>query len=192
MTRLSFPLVMGLASTLALTAADMSIDQAKLDSKTAEFDLAEGVHHFQGEVQFRYPAMLDLDCADLKIRLLPGGQKIDRLTASNDVVMTMVRHGSTNLAVPMGSSGGTTKIHAAVAEYTATNDTVTLTGSPTFGQPWVEMPEGTFRGDVITYDRSRQKIRATNYSMIIKPKALPKGVLDAPRPTNAAPDAPLP
>lgn len=183
--KLSFPCLLALAGTLALTAADMSMDQGTLDADTFVGDLGEGLRHynFQGHVQFRYPGMLDLDCADLTIRLFPGGDKIDRLIASNDVVMTLIQRSSTNSTIPLNRGGGTNRIHAALAEYVSTNDTVTLTGSPSFGQPWVEGAEGSFRADVITFDRIRDKISARgNFRMIIRPDALPKGSLNPAHP----------
>lgn len=177
------------AATAAICAADMSFDQATLKSDGAEFSLGAGNHHFWDRVEFRYPGMLDLDCADLRILLIPGGQKIDRLIASNDVVMTLVQRGTNAAGLPGNRSSGTNRIHAAVAEYTATNDTVTLTGSPAFGQPWVEGVEGSFRADVITFDRLRDKIGARgNFKMIIRPDALPKGALDPAR-ASAKPPA---
>jgi len=179
MNRSPLPWISAALAAAALHAADMSFDQATLKSEGAEFALGAGNHHFWNQVEFRYPGMLDLDCADLRILLIPGGQKIDRLIASNDVVMTLVQRGTNAAGLPGNRNGGTNRIHAAVAEYTATNDTVTLTGSPSFGQPWVEGAEGSFRADVITFDRQRDKIGARgNFKMIIRPGALPKDALD--------------
>lgn len=191
MPRPSLPAALALLLAAGLTAAEMSLDQATLESESAEFGLGEGNHHFWGTVQFRYPAMLDLDCADLRILLIPGGQKIDRLIASNDVVMTLVQRGTNTPGIATGKAGATNRIHAAVAEYTATNDTVTLTGSPEFGQPWVEGAEGSFRADVITFDRAQDKIIARgNFRMIVRPDALPKGALEPARPATPPPDLP--
>lgn len=167
----------------ALTAADMTVGEGSLRAESGEFDLGQGAYHFERNVQFRYPAMLDLDCADLTIRFFSGGQRIDWLTASNDVVMTLVQHASTNSSLPTSRKGGTNRIHAAVAVYTGTNDTVTLTGSPTFGQPWVEGAEGSFRADVITFDRGQNRINARgNFQMLINPAAIPKETLAPAKP----------
>jgi len=193
MSRVSFPpsitlpLAIAMAATLALGAAEMSLDEGKgtLRAESGEFDLGQGTYHFEQNVQFRYPGMLDLDCADLTIRFLPGGQRIDRLIASNDVVMTLVQRPSTNSSLPMNRKGTTNRIHAAVAEFTGTNDVVTLTGSPSFGQPWVEGAEGSFRADVITFDRAKNKIGIRgNFQMTIEPGAIPKGALAPSKPVN--------
>lgn len=189
MKRLLYPLLLAAASALAVTAAEMTAGEGTLDADQSEFDLAQGILHAEGNVRFHYPGMLDLECVDLRLRMLPGGDKIDRMTASNQVVITLVRHGSTNLSLPVNRTTGTNRIHAAVAEYTSTNDTVTFTGSPAFGQPWVEGAEGSFRADVITFDRTRDKIDLKgNFRLNIRPDALPKGALGPSR-TNRPPAA---
>ena len=94
-----------------------------------------------------------------------GRGQIDRMTASNQVVITLVRQGFDNLSLPVNRTTGTNRIHAAVAEHTSTNDTVTFTGSPSrSGNPGSEGAEGSFRADVITFDRTRDRIdlRATS------------------------------
>lgn len=189
MIRIHRLLLLAVASAVALTAAELSTGEGTLDSDRSEFDLARGILHAAGNVRFRYPGMLDLDCEDLQILMIPGSDKIDRMIASNQVVITLVRQSSTNLSVPVNRTTGTNQIHAAVAEYTGTNDTVTFTGSPAFGQPWVEGAEGSFRADVITFDRARDKIDLKgNFRLIIRPGALPKNALSpAASPSSSAP-----
>jgi lipopolysaccharide export system protein LptA len=184
--------ILALAAVASLAAADLSMDQfepgtgaARLTATSSEMDMREGHYHFWGNVEFRYPGMLDLDCDDLVIRLLTGGNKIDRLIASNNVVMTIVQLPSTNAVPRLNPRNSTNRVHAAVAEFISTNDTVVLTGSPSFGQPWVEGAEGSFRADQITFDRGRGKIGAKgNFKMIIRPEAVPKGSFTTPH-TNA-------
>ncbi|MBL9175968.1 MAG: hypothetical protein JNL10_20660 [Verrucomicrobiales bacterium] len=185
-------LLLAAAASWSVTAADMPTGEGTLDADQSEFDLAQGILHADGNVRFHYPGMLDLECDNLRLRMLPGGDKIDRMTASNHVVITLIRHGSTNLSLPVNRTTGTNRIHAAVAEYTSTNDTVTFTGSPTFGQPWVEGAEGSFRADVITFDRTRDKIDLKgNFRLNIRPDALPKGALGPSR-TNRPAGSPVP
>jgi len=178
-------LSVGLAAVLGLPAAEQQIGEGKLDADQGTLDLREGFYHFSGNVHFRYPGVLDLDCDDLRIRLLPGGSQIDRLIASNRVVMTLVENPSTNSALPLRGSS-TNRVYAALAIYTGTNDVVTLTGSPESGQPWVERSEGSFKADEITFDRANDRLGAKgNFKMIINPAALPKEANLAPRPAPA-------
>ena len=135
------------AAGVLLHAAEQQVGAGRLNADQGAFDLKEGFHHFQGHVQFRYPGVIDLDCDDLKIRLLPGGRQIDRLIASNNVV--------------------------------------TLTGSPESGQPWVERAEGSFKADEIVFDRANDRLSARgNFQMIIVPDALPKDSALAPKPAR--------
>lgn len=185
--RFRIPLLAAGLTALALTAAEQQFGEGKLNADEGEFDLREGFHHFWGNVQFRYPGVLDLDCEDLKIRLLPGGNQIDQLVASNRVVMLIVDRPSTNAAAPLRTVT-TNRVHAALAVYTGTNDLVTLTGSPESGQPWVERIEGSFKADQITFDRANDRLGAKgNFQMIIHPSSLPKDSPLAPRPQPETP-----
>jgi lipopolysaccharide export system protein LptA len=174
----------------AWAATELPVGQGTLNADAGEFDMRDRFYHFWSNVQFRYPGMLDLDCEDLRIRLMPDGSKVDRLVASNRVVMTIVQLPSTNALSTHAGAGMTNLVHAAVAEYSGTNDVVVLSGSPEFGQPWVEGVEGSFKADVITFDRANDRIAAKgHFQMIVKPGSLPKGALTDPR-TNAAPARP--
>lgn len=169
----SFPLLIGLTSVLALTAAEQQVGEVRLDSDQGDFALRDGYYHFSGNVRFRYPGVMDLDCDDLMIRVQPGGNQIDRLIASNKVVLTIVENSGTNAPAPIqGGGGATNKIYAALAVYTGTNDLVTLTGSPTTGQPWVERKEGSFKADSITFDRANERIRGLGHFQMIHKAAL--------------------
>ena len=69
-----------------------------------------------------------------------------------------------------------------LAVYNGTNDVVTLTGTPESGQPWVERSEGSFKADVITFDRINDRLTAKgNFKMIINPASLPKNPTEATR-----------
>ncbi len=184
MTAARLPLIALLALTLPLTAAEQSIGEGTLDADQGALDLREGFYHFSGNVKFRYPGGMDLDCDDLRIRLIPGTDQIDRLIASNKVVMTFTEAASTN-ATSSIRSGATNRVYAALAVYSGTNDFVTLTGTPAFGQPSVERTEGSFKADVITFDRANDKLDAKgHFRMVIKPAALPKSATDLTRPAS--------
>jgi lipopolysaccharide export system protein LptA len=172
------------AAGYLLHAAEQQVGAGRLNADEGAFDLKEGFHHFQGHVQFRYPGVIDLDCDDLKIRLLPGGRQIDRLIASNNVVLSIIELPSTNSAIPL-KAATTNRVHAAVAIYNGTNDLVTLSGSPEWGQPWVERAEGSFKADEIVFDRANDRLSARgNFQMIIVPDALPKDAALAPKPAR--------
>jgi len=181
---------------MALGAADpVSHDEAEgtLNAGMAEMSVGGGSeHHFWNGVEIRYPGM-DLDCEELWAQFFPDGQKIDRMVASNKVLITITQLGTNAPGIPGKSPGsGTFRIHAALAVYTATNDTITLTGSPEFGQPWVEGAEGTFRGDVLIFERGSSKLRGKNFRMIIRPDALPKGAFDPVKTSQPASPPPVP
>ncbi|HAB18900.1 MAG TPA: hypothetical protein DCE44_20965, partial [Verrucomicrobiales bacterium] len=161
---------------MVAAAAEPPSAEGTIDSETFLYDQKGGILHYQGNVQLRYPGAFDLDCADLEIRLQSGGSKLDRIIASTNVVMTMVQAPTTNAANLLLKPGATNRAYAALAVYNGTNNTVTLTGSPQFGQPWVEAAEGSFKADVITFDRANDRFMGTgNFRMIVKPGALPKG-----------------
>jgi lipopolysaccharide export system protein LptA len=171
-----------LIATLVVTAAEPPATDGTIDSDSFLYDQKAGVFHYQGHVRLRYPGVFDLDCADLQIRLLPDTNKLDRIVASTNVVMTMVQAPSTNTADLLLKPGSTNRAYAALAVYNGTNNTVTLTGSSEFGQPWVEAAEGSFKADVITYDRANDRFLGTgNFRMVVKPSALPNGGPLAPR-----------
>ncbi len=173
-------ILLALASMAAIaaggssSAAEPTLDLGNLKADAYTLEVREGYHHFEGNIQFRYPGMLDLDCDDLKIRLQPGGRQIERLIASNHVVLTILQLPTTNAPTPL-KSVSTNRIYAAVATYVGTNDVVTLVGSPEFGQPWVERSDGSFKADAIVYDRGNDRLSARgNFQMIFTPSALPK------------------
>ncbi|MBN9693766.1 MAG: hypothetical protein J0M24_26285 [Verrucomicrobia bacterium] len=181
MTIRQYLLAGGIAAALTLTAAEHQVGEGKLDADEGELELRDGYYHFFGNVRFRYPGVLDLDCDDLRIRLLKGTSQIDRLIASNRVVMTIVEAPSTNAISPL-RAGATNRVYAALAVYNGTNDIVTLTGTPESGQPWVERSEGSFKADVITFDRINDRLTAKgNFKMIINPASLPKNPTEATR-----------
>lgn len=148
-------------AALAVTAADDA--GIPVTSQSADFDLKNGVFHYWGGVTVDAPGVLKLNCEDLVALIPAGGGRLDRLVASNAVVIEVVRP-------PAREGGEPVRIRAtgAHAVYTAADEIVTLTG----GTPRLEAPQGTTTGDTIIYELNTGRVRALGrHRTLINPDA---------------------
>jgi lipopolysaccharide export system protein LptA len=163
------------ALVTARSANESPVPEGTVNSGSFEYDQKAGVLHYWENVELRYPGVLDLDCADLEIRLQSGGSKLDRILARTNVVITIIQAPSTNGTSLLIKAGATNRAYAAEAVFNGVDNTVTLAGSAATGQPRVESAEGVFKADVIVFDRAKDKFSGKgNIRMTVRPDALQK------------------
>lgn len=174
LSRLCLPLL-----TLATAALAQTTDEGVIDAEHFVFEQRAGVLHYWDNVVLNYPGVLQLTCTDLEIRLTGEGGKLDRITATTNVVMQIVQG-----AAP-GKPGVTNFAYAHQAIFDGVSNIVRLGTSPQGVRPRVEGPEGTSTADVIVYDRANDRFNFSGHvQMKFKPGKLPQGGLFSPR-TNA-------
>jgi lipopolysaccharide export system protein LptA len=132
---------------------------------------------YRGNVRLMDPRLY-LTCEQLMAVVPEAGQRVEQIIAETNVVVVVV-----------DDRGQTNRAYADRAVYTyevteaGTNEVVELTGA---SQPRVEREEGTLYGDVIIWDRTRNRIRATNQRMVYRAEApSPTEALSAASETNA-------
>lgn len=131
-----------------------------IDSSSAEFDLNGGLAIYHGQVVVIDPQM-KLECDQLVVFIPKAGERLNRIEAQTNVVI--------HFADSRGSAAtarGALAVYRFTVENGATNETVTLTGTPETGNPKVESEQGTLTGDAITWDRTNNKLSATNQRMM--------------------------
>jgi lipopolysaccharide transport protein LptA len=145
------PACIGVAGLLAgrLVAQDARIP---IVSDSFEIDYGIGAYHYIGSVILDVPGLLKLTCEDLVATQTEGSEGISTLTATTNVVIEVVRPGRKPGDAPM-----VIRAYGDRAVYTATNETVVLTGVA----PRVEAPQGVTRGDTVIYELGRDRVRAT-------------------------------
>ena len=126
-----------------------------INSDNAEFDLTARRAIYHGHVRVDDPQMT-LTCALLTADLPQAGGVMKHIVAETNVVIYSVdEKGQTNHATS----------DKAVYDYTVqdgvTNETVTLTGSAK-----MENSQGTLTGEPIIWDRTHNRLTATNQKMI--------------------------
>ena len=165
-----FPLVAGIAF-LAQAQANLATPRpasssaitpptpTQINSDSAEFDLAGHQATYRGHVRVNSPKMA-LACDWMLVDLPAAGGHLDHILAETNVVIDFV-----------DEKGATNHVTADKAVYdynlknSATNELVTLTGSPR-----LESADGIMTGDVIIWDRANNKISVpVNPHIIAKP-----------------------
>ena len=177
--------VAAVAAAPALRAAEPAATEITITSARGDFELKDGGLHYRDDVRLAYPGVLDLTCADLVLKLATddtGKRKLDRITATTNVVMLLVQPataGAPSLAVKPGE---TTRATAAMAVFNGADNTVTLTGSAATGQPKVEGAEFTTVADVIVINRATGRFSGQgNHRTTFKAEALKGSSLFSPK-----------
>ena len=113
------------------------------------FDLKTHMAVYRGHVRVDDPKMR-LTCETMTANVPEAGGRIDSIVAEQNVVIeTLDEKGQTNRATA-DKAVYTYKVAGSV-----TNETVELTGNPL-----LEWPQGTMRGDPIVWDRINNQVRA--------------------------------
>jgi len=141
----------GLLGGILATVMMAQDARVPIESKSFEIDYGVGAYHYMGDVRLDVPGLLKLSCEDLLATQAAGGERIDTLVATTNVVIEVVRPGRKPGDAPM-----VIRAFGDRAVYTATNETVTLTG----GSPRVEAPQGITWGDTVIYELGRDRVRA--------------------------------
>ena len=139
----------------ALTGAETEIT-----SRRADFDLKGRTAIYSGNVRVKDPRM-DLACEILTVRMGQTGGKVESITATGNVSIEFLDDKGQRIH----GTGGRAVYTYNVTAHT-TNDVIEL-----FDNPMLETVQGTWKGDVITFDRANNNIRATNSRMVIRPDA---------------------
>jgi lipopolysaccharide export system protein LptA len=186
--RSRFPI---LPCVLLLTALTLRSDNAPVDDESTltadhfEWEQKEGLVHYWGHIHLNAPGLLDLTCDDLLAYKGETGAGFNRIEASTNVVINMVQQPATSgTASPVVRPGTTNVAHGFKAVFNATNNVVTLLGSPETGQPRVENQDLTAVADTLIFDRANGRfsghghftnwIRATALKRTAKPSAPPQ------------------
>lgn len=128
-------------------------------SDTVELAIKSRSAVYRGNVRLDDPR-IQLTCEQLSADVPEAGGRVDQVVAETNVVI-----------VVLDDEGRTNRAYADKAVYryvvadSVTNEVVELSGD---SQPRIERPEGTLYGDVIVWDRSGNRIRATNQRMIYR------------------------
>jgi len=138
-------------------ALPMPRPPTKVDSDTAEFDLARHEAIYHGHVRVDDPQM-KLSCERLVADLPAAGGRVNHIVADTNVVIDFEDNkGQTHHAT------GDRAVYVYEVHDGATNETVTLTG-----HPQIEDADGVQTGDLIRWDRGNDKIYFENYNLIYR------------------------
>jgi lipopolysaccharide export system protein LptA len=129
-------------------------DMIPITADASEFDLRLGGYRYSGNVVVDAPDLMRLTCEDLFAVLPEGGGRMERLVATTNVVIEVIRPPSKEGDVPV-----TLRAFGSRAVYTATNAVITLTGDVQSGPPRLESPYGNASGSTIEYDTASGRIR---------------------------------
>lgn len=126
-------------------------------SDRADFDLKLKNAIYQGHVRVNDPKM-KLLCERLTAQVPESGGRMDHIVAETNVVIDFLdEKGQTNHA------SGDKAVYTWSTTNSITNEVVVLTGNPK-----LENIQGTLTGDVMTWDRINNTLRATNQKMKIR------------------------
>jgi len=159
------------AQTNAPAAASKNIE---ISSKVAEFDLKTRLAIHRGNVRVEAEGM-QLACETLTAKLSAAGNRIENFVGEERVVIDLI-----NEEGQKAHGTGDKVVYTYTVADTATNEIVEL-----MGNPMLETVQGTLTGDVITLDRIKNKLRATNQKMVLRPEAV--GATNVVESTNASP-----
>ncbi len=172
-----FPVL--LATTALIGVAQNPPDDAntsEITSTASVYDQKANQLHYWGNVHLNSPGTLELRCEDFLILLGQGGNKLDQIVATTNVVLhliqpaTAARPAMTNVA------------HAHQATFDGVSNIVTLAKSPGGPQPRFEGPDLVAEADVIIYNRLTDRFELKgNHRTRFKPGKLPKGGFFAPK-----------
>lgn len=154
--------VLGLALGLVGPARAAEESGVEITSDKSVEDLKAGQFHFWDNVRVDAPGVLTLTCGDLVALIPAGGGRLDRLVATNNVVIEVIRAPSKPGEAPL-------KIRAfgQQAVYLATNETVTLTGNPR-----IESPQADTWGDTVIYELNTGRMQALGrHRTVLRPAA---------------------
>jgi len=114
---------------------------------------------YRGNVRLEDPRIY-LTCEQLTASVPETGTRVDQVVAETNVVILLI-----------DEEGNTNRAYADTAVYTyqvteaGTNEVVELTGDP---DPHIETPKGDLYGNPIVWDRTKNKVLATNQRMIYR------------------------
>jgi lipopolysaccharide transport protein LptA len=151
------------AGLLAQTPTDPRAGhEILIDADHFEYDSQIGVAIYRGNVRVNDPQM-ELTCEVLTVRLPAAGGTVESIVAEQSVVILNKQDKS--------------RATGAKAVYTSASEVVELTGDPR-----IETPQGVLTGDVVLFDRAKNKLRATGkVHMKLRPDALKQPNLLAPK-----------
>lgn len=166
--------------SLALTGLGQNpaddANTSEITSTASVYDQKANQLHYWGNVHLKSPGTLELRCEDFLILLGQGGNKLDQIVATTNVVLHLVqpatatRPAMTNVAF------------AHQATFDGVSNLVTLAKSPGGPQPRFEGPDLVAEADVIIYNRQTDRFELKgNHRTRFKPGKLPKGGFFAPK-----------
>ena len=142
----------------------------EISSAAADFDLNSHQAVYRGHVVVNDPEM-KLRCDQLVVFIPQNGERLNHIEAQTNVVIDFAdNHGQ------MTHATGALAVYRYEVQAGVTNETVTLSG-----QPQVESAQGILTGDQITWNRSGNRLSATN------PHMIPKQNFEGGTGTNASP-----
>lgn len=164
-----FSLLFTGASLLAVFAADPGRQAASdpnrdiiIDADQFEYEARLNVATYSGHVRVNDPQM-EMQCDFLKVKLPPSGGTVQEILAEGHVVLL--------------NKQDQTRATGAKAVYAAATDLVELTGNPV-----LETLQGVLTGDVVVFDRAKDRLQARgNVKMKLKPELLKRPNLLAPK-----------
>jgi len=151
----------GEAAEEAVTAEAPEPIETHIYSDTFEFPFKARTAIYRGNVRLDDPR-IHLTCEQLTSDVPSEGSRVTRVVAETNVVIVVV-----------DEKGLTNRAYADRAVYTyevtesLTNEVVELFGETE--QPHIERPEGVLYGNPITWDRTKNTLRAKNQRMIHYP-----------------------
>lgn len=145
------------ATNKALVAPQPPRGPTLIDSDSANFDMAAHRAVYRGHVRVDDPQM-KLTCALLTADLPQNGGRVNHIVAETNVVIDFTDEKGQNSHATSDKA-----VYDFKVENGATNETVTLTGSPQ-----VEDAQGTQAGDVITWDRANNGFQFINPHMVFR------------------------
>jgi lipopolysaccharide transport protein LptA len=149
--------ILSLVKTNPAPAAQPARPPTRINSDSADFDLANHQVIYRGHVHVDDPEM-KLTSEWLVADLPQSGGHVNHIVAETNVVIDAIDEKGQAV-----HATGDKAVYVYGVENGATNETVTLTGNPQ-----MENSQGTLTGDVIVWDRANNHLNATNQKMIFR------------------------
>lgn len=128
-------------------------------SDTVELGVKSRSAVYRGNVRLEDPRIF-LTCEQLTAEVPEEGGRVDRVVAETNVVILLFdEEGSTNRAFADRA------VYSYIVTDSDTNEVVELTGDP---DPHIETPKGELYGNPIVWNRTKDKVWATNQRMIYR------------------------
>lgn len=156
---------------------------SEIFSEESVYDQKANTLHYWGNVRLNSPGTLNLQCEDFLIQLGAGGNKLNQITATTNVVLHLVQPGAS------GRPSITNVAYAHQAIFDGVSNTVTLAMSPSGVRPRFESGDLVSEAEEIHYNRSTERLKLKGKQLTrFKPGKLPKGGFFAPN-SSATPAA---